>query len=99
MRQVVIIFFILLFGAFIATPTFVAFSENSIDLSYIHSSTEEEKTNSERIIDEIENKQINKIYYYNSNLTGLHTKHPLAVPDHNWSTIYFEINSPPPDIS
>lgn len=99
MRQLVSIFFILLFGAFLATPTLVVFFDNAPDLSYVHSSTEEEKTNPERIIDESENTHNKKIYSFDSNLNGLHTKHILEAPEPNWSSIYFEINHPPPELS
>ncbi len=98
MRQFVSLFFILLFGAFLATPTFVAFFDNSPDISYIHSTTEEEKTHSERSIDESENKQIHKIYSYDSDLNGLNTKNSIKSSEPIWSKIYFEINSPPPEI-
>lgn len=98
MRQIVSIFFILLFGAFLATPTFVAFFDNSPDISYIHSTTEEEKTHSDRSIDQSENKQINKICSQESNLYGVNTKSSSVAPEHNWSGVYFEINSPPPEI-
>ena len=97
MRQFFSIFFVILFVAYLATPVFIVFFDKSTDISYIHSYTEQEKNNSELVIEESENKQINKVYSIDSGLFGLNTKQTLKDQESRWSTIYFEINSPPPE--
>lgn len=98
MRQILSIFFVVLFVAYLVTPVFVVFFDNSTDISFIHSYTEQEKNNSELVVEESENKQINKMYSNDSSLFGLNPKQTLKNPESSWSTIYFEINSPPPEL-
>lgn len=80
-------------------PTYVAFVDNTIDISQIHASTEEEKKNTERFIAESENQPNDKIFSFNPYLNGFYKKLILATPAPSWSSIYFKINSPPPEIS
>lgn len=97
MRQLLSLFFVLVFSAFLATPTFVILVDTSAEISFVHHATEEEKTHNERFVDESESKQINKLYAVDSNHFGLHTNHNLNAPQTLWSAVYFEINSPPPE--
>ncbi|WP_339609561.1 hypothetical protein [uncultured Planktosalinus sp.] len=98
MRQLLSIFFAILFVAYLATPLFIVFFDNSTDISYIHSYTEQEKNNSELVIEESENKQFHKMYSNDSGLFELNTKQTLKNTESNWSTIYFDINLPPPEL-
>jgi len=99
MRQLASIFFSLLFLVFLATPTYVDFFDDSIDISYIHTSTENEKNNSERVIGEIENKLFEKLISYNFCPNILSKKHVLGLSKSIWETLYYDINSPPPEIA
>lgn len=78
------------------TPTCVTLFDSSIDISHIHSSTEEEKNTVERFIDESENEQINS---FDSDLNGFHKKLVIENPALFWDSIYFKINSQSPEIS
>lgn len=98
MRQLISIFLISLFVAFIATPTFVAITETTIDISTLHTSSEEEKTQNERFFEEIENKKPN---YFIFDLAMLYSgkKHDSEAPHSLWNDIFFDIQIPPPDLS
>jgi len=97
MRQLLSLFFVFVFSAFLATPTFVVLVDTSAEISFVHHVTEEEKTHNERFVDESESKQINKFYAVDFIHFGLHTSHNLNAPQILWSAVYFEINSPPPE--
>lgn len=99
MRQLISLFLILLFSAFIATPTFVVLSGSSIDISYLHSSSEEEKTHNERFFEESENKKLNNFYTFDSSLLDSYKKRILDTPNSLWNPIYFDIQIPPPEHS
>tara|TARA_R110002072_G_scaffold174802_19_gene330580 strand:+ start:1498 stop:1797 length:300 start_codon:yes stop_codon:yes gene_type:complete len=99
MRQLISLFLILLFSAFIATPTFVVLSGSSTDISYLHSSSEEEKTHNERFFEESENKKLNNFYTFESALLDSYQKFILGVSYSLWNPIYFDIQVPPPDLS
>lgn len=99
MRQVLSIFLILLFSAFIATPTFVVLTENSIDISFLHSANEEEKTQDECCFEMSENKKLDNFYTFESTLINCYKKNALEAPNSSWKAIYFDIQIPPPDRS
>lgn len=83
--------------AFIATPTFVAYFDNTIDLSYVYSTTEEEQNGDERTFGEKHNKLINSIQFISLDLIKLNKKSSFNSHEFKLNSVYFELHSPPPE--
>ncbi len=99
MREFYSIFFLLIFTGFLLTPTFVACFDNTVDLSYIFSTTEEEQNGDERNLADKSPKLISKFFSFNFNFSEFLGK---SIPDihlDNWNTVYFELHSPPPELA
>jgi len=99
MRPFLSIFLILLFGGFIATPTFVVLNEIPIDISILHSSTEEEKSQNECLFEENETNRHYNFFSLNTILLDSFQKNILDNSDSFWNTIYFDIHITPPEQS
>lgn len=83
--------------AFIATPTFVAYFDNTIDLSYVYSTTEEEQNGDERTFGEKHNKLINTFQSISLEFIKLNRKNAFSSQNLKLNAIYFELHSPPPE--
>lgn len=80
------------------TPTVVTVIKNSIDISYVYSVNEEEKNNSEeRTFSEKHTKFINKYLTLSLGLMEFSESNFSTLLNKHWSTVYFELNSPPPE--
>lgn len=98
MRSFLSIFLILIFGAFIATPTFVVLNEIPIDISNLHTTTEEEKSQKQSTFEESETKRIHTFHALEATFEGLFQKNILKSPNSLWNVIYFDIHIPPPEL-
>ncbi|MEX0997059.1 MAG: hypothetical protein WDZ45_08420 [Flavobacteriaceae bacterium] len=98
MRPFLSIFLTLLFAAFIATPTFVVLNEIPIDISSLHSTNEEEKSQKDRNFVEYETKRIHNFHTLEASLLDSFQKNILKSPNSLWNAIYFDIHIPPPEI-
>ncbi len=91
-------FFIIIFSLFLVTPTVVTLIKNSIDISYVYTVNEEEQNNTEeRTFSEKHTKFINKYLTLSLGLMEFPESNFSTVFHNNWSPVYFDLNSPPPE--
>lgn len=98
MRNLVSVFFTILFLVFLATPSIISTLETNFDFSYIYSSAEEEQKSEEKSFGEKSPKLISKFFSYNFSHSEFLSNTTPGFHMNYWETVYFELHSPPPEI-
>lgn len=94
------LFFVILFGLFIATPTVVMLIKSNSDLSVVYNVTEEEQNNNEeRSIAENHSKILNKHLSFSLGFLEFSKTDISIYYNKSWAPVYFELTSPPPELA
>lgn len=97
MSRHISIFFVIIFGLFIVTPTVVTAIKSTIDISYVYSVTEEEQSNSERTIAENHTKILTKQLSWALGFLEFSESNQNTYYNKIWKPVYFDLLSPPPE--
>ncbi len=95
--QPISVFFLIVFSAFLMTPSLVTVLKNNADISYIFNAVEEEQNNSERKLLESQTKILNNFFSITFLLPELISSNPINTYYMDWANINTDTFSPPPE--
>lgn len=99
MRRFLSLFFLTIFSAFLATTTFVVLIDNTPSVNLAHTTAEEEQNNLEKTAEKLDSQQILGALIINLNFLDFGASNTITTSYKLWDAFYFEMHSPPPELS
>jgi uncharacterized membrane protein len=99
MRHLISFFLLLSFIAYLAVPTVIAYIDNSVTISIVHSAAEEEQNGKERNFSDQNKKITNSTDLNFLSFVDFLKKSTIETSELKLAIVYFDLHLPPPELS